>query len=72
MRVKNDNHISCNAWTIASGWAGQNGSAVLGFSAVTEPVLPPQLSLSYTQRMQRPGNMTTHSVLNLNQNPANL
>ena len=24
----------------ASGWAGQKGSAVLGFSAMTEPVLP--------------------------------
>ena len=57
----------------ASGWPGQNGSAVLGFSAVTEPVPPvAQLSLSYTQRTQRPGNMTTHSVLNVNQNPANL
>ena len=34
----------------ASGWAGQKGSSVLGFSAVTEPVLPvAQLSLSYTQ-----------------------
>ena len=32
----------------------------------------PQLSLSYTQRTQRPGNMTTPSVLNVNQNPANL
>jgi len=25
---------------IASGWAGQKGSAVLGFSVVMEPVLP--------------------------------
>ena len=57
----------------ASGWAGQKGSAVLGFSVVMEPVLPvAQLSLSYTQRTQGPGNMTTHSVLNVNQNPANL
>ena len=57
----------------ASGWAGQKRSTVLGFSAVTEPVLPvAQLSLSYTQRTQRPGNMTTHWVLNVNQNPANL
>ena len=57
----------------ASRWAGQKGSAVLGFSAMTEPVLPAaQLSLSYTHRMQRPGSMTTHSVLNVNQNPANL
>ena len=58
---------------ITSGWAGQKGSTVLGFSVVTEPVLPvARLSLSYTQRTQRPGNMTTHLVLNVNQNPANL
>ena len=58
---------------ITSGWAGQKGIAVLGFSVVMELILPvAQLSLSYTQRTQRPGNMTTHAVLNVNQNPANL
>ena len=58
---------------ITSGWAGRKGSSVLGLSVATEPVLPvAQLSLSYTQRTQRPGNMTTHSVLNVNQNPTNL
>ena len=66
VRVKNDNHIT-------SSWAGRKGSTVLGFSVVTEPVVPAaELSLNYTQRTQRPGNMTTHSVLNVNQNPANL
>ena len=74
VRVKNDNHISFNAWPYQlSGWAGQKGSAVLRFSVTTEPVPPvAHLSMSYTQRTQRPGNTTTHSVLNMNQNPANL
>ena len=60
MRVKNDNHISGNAWPEQVVGLVKM-VAVLGFSVAMEPVLPVALlSLSYTQRTQRPGNMTTH------------
>ena len=37
----------------ASGWAGQKGSAVLGFSAMTEPVLPVACAHSYVWVIHR-------------------